>query len=166
MKATLAVFCTVAALGLTGCGQTDNRQADVQVIKDNEAQWNRDFVAKDADKLLAHYADNAVLIAPGMPAASGKDTIRKELAEMVTDPALSLQFQAADVQVAKSGDIAYTRGAYQMTMTDPASKQVVHDHGSYVTTYSKQTDGSWKAVVDIASSEVAPATQASAAPSK
>ena len=41
-----------------------------------------------------------------------------------------------------------------MTMTDPNSKQVINDHGSYVTTYRKQPDGSWKAVADIASSEV------------
>jgi len=166
MKTALAVFCTVAALGLTACGQADNRQADAQALKDNEAQWNRDYASKDLEKVLAHYADNAVLIAPGTPAVSGKDAIRKELAGMIADPALSLQFQASDVQVAKSGDIAYTRGSYQMTLPVPSSKRIVHDHGSYVTTYSKQPDGSWKAVADIASSEVAPGTPPSAAPSK
>ena len=166
MKTALAVFCTVAALGLTACGQADNRQADAQALKDNEAQWNRDYASKDVEKVLAHYADNAVLMAPGMPAASGKDAVRKEITEMIADPALSLQFQSSDVQVAKSGEIGYTRGTYQMTVTDPASKRIVHDHGSYVTTYSKQPDGSWKAVADIASSVVPPETPPSAAPSK
>ena len=66
------------------------------------------------------------------------------------------------VQVSKSGDLAFTQGAYQMTMTDPASKQTIHDHGSYVTTYAKQADGSWKAVADIASSETPPAVPAPA----
>ncbi len=43
-----------------------------------------------------------------------------------------------------------------MTMTNPATKQPLSDHGSYVTTYAKQADGSWKAVADIATSEVPP----------
>jgi hypothetical protein len=43
-----------------------------------------------------------------------------------------------------------------LTLTDPQTKQVVNDHGSYVTTYRKQPDGAWKAVADIASSEVSP----------
>jgi ketosteroid isomerase-like protein len=69
---------------------------------------------------------------------------------------MTLKFQAARVEVAKSGDQAYTQGSYAMTMTDPASKQVVNDHGSYVTTYRKQADGTWKAVADIATSDVPP----------
>ncbi|HEY6376745.1 MAG TPA: DUF4440 domain-containing protein, partial [Edaphobacter sp.] len=100
----------------------------------------------------------AVLMGPGMPASHGKDAIRTTIKEMVSDPAVALQFQSSKAEVAKDGDIAYTQGSYTMTMTDPQSKQVIHDHGSYVTTYRKQTDGTWKAVADIATSEVPPST--------
>jgi hypothetical protein len=62
--------------------------------------------------------------------------------------------------------MGFTQGSYTMTMTDPSSKKVITDHGSYVTTYAKQPDGSWKAVADIATSEVPPATQPSPAPTK
>jgi hypothetical protein len=53
-----------------------------------------------------------------------------------------------------------------MTMTDPSSKKVIDDHGSYVTTYSKQPDGSWKAVADIATSEAPPAARPAPTPKK
>ena len=167
-----AALCgaAIVAVLLTGCSSTppDTREADARALKAVEAQWNQDFVSKDADKLAAHYADNAVLMAPGMAASSGKGAIHKTLAAMVTDPALSLKFQSSRVEVAKAGDIAYTQGSYTMTMTDPNSKKnskrVINDHGSYVTTYNKQLDGSWKAVADIATSEVPPAaTQSSPA---
>jgi len=36
--------------------------------------------------------------------------------------------------------MAHTQGTYQMTMTDPLSKHVIHEHGSYGTTYPKQDD--------------------------
>lgn len=157
-NATTLYGAAMLALMLASCSQApDTREADAQALRDNETRWNQDFASKDAVKLVAHYADDAVLMSPGMPASSGKDAIRKVLQEMVTDPALSLKFQASKVEVAKAGDLAYTQGSYTMTMTNPVSKQVINDHGSYVTAYRKQPDGSWKAVVDIATSEVPPA---------
>ena len=56
--------------------------------------------------------------------------------------------------------MGYTQGAYVLTVTDPSTHKVINDHGSYVTTYRKQTDGSWKAVADIATSDVPPAAPA------
>ena len=145
-----------SGLVMTGCVVSDNHDADVKAIKDNEVQWNADLAAKDVDKIMAHYADDAVLVAGGAPSVSGKDAIRAAFKAMLGDPAISLKFQPTKVEVAKSGDVGYTEGPYQMTVTDPVSKQVVNDHGSYATTYRKAADGSWKAVVDIASSEVPP----------
>ncbi len=142
----------VLALLLAGCG--DNHDAAVQALKDNETQWNKDFAAKSVDKLAAHYADHAVLMSPGMPSSTGKDAIRKTLTGMVADPSLNLQFHSAMVEVSKSGDMGFTQGSYTMTMTDPNTRRVINDHGSYVTTYIRQADGSWKAVADIATSEV------------
>jgi len=145
------------ALLFTGCNSTPaDTSAAAKALRDTEAQWNQDFAAKDVDKIVAHYAEDAVLMGPGMPSSSGKDAIRKTATGMLADPALSLKFQASRVEIAKSGDIGYTQGSYTMTMTDPNSKKVVNDHGSYVTTYAKQADGSWKAVADIATSEVPP----------
>lgn len=148
---------TAIAFMVTACNQMpDTHDADVKAIQDNEAQWNQDYVSKDVDKITAHYADDAVLMAPGMPVSSGKDAIRNLGKQMFSDPALSLKFHASKVEVSKSGDLAYTQGSYTMTMTDPQTKQVMNDHGSYVTTYRKQADGTWKAVADIAASEVSP----------
>jgi uncharacterized protein (TIGR02246 family) len=128
----------------------------VKAISDVETQWNKDWAAKDVEKIAANYADDAVLMTPGVDPMHGKDAIHNGLKQMVSDSALSLSFQAARVDVAKSGDMGYTQGSYKMTMTDPATHKVINDHGSYVTTYQKRADGSWKAVADIATSEVPP----------
>jgi len=153
----IAILCAMmaAALMTTACNEApDTHDADVKAINKIETQWNQDFAAKDANMLAAHYAVNAVLMVPGMPALSGKEAIRASLTQMVADPALSLKFQASKIEVATSGDVAFTQGTYTMTMTDPVTKKVVSDHGSYVTGYRKQPDGAWKAVADIATSEV------------
>ena len=170
----MLTMCSAAimTLALTACNQSpapsanasaSNHDADVQAIRDTETQWNQDFAAKDATKLAAHYTEDAILMTPGMDATVGKDAIQKMLQGMVVDPALALKFQATKVDVASSGDLGYSRGTYTMTMTDSKTKKVMNDHGSYVTDYRKQPDGSWKAVADIVTSEV---PMAPAAPMK
>ncbi len=150
----LMIFCAATVLTFLATACSDTHDADIRAIQANDAQWNQDFAAKDAAKLASHYAYNAVLMLPGSPAVSGIDAIRTSMTEMASDPALSLKFQATTTDVAKSGDLAYTQGTYTITMTDPQTKQIINDHGSYVTTYRKQPDGTWKAVADIASSAV------------
>ncbi len=159
MKSSIrfAALCAGVALVFAAWSQaSDSREADAAALRECEKQWNQDFVSKNLDRLLAHYQNDAVLMAPGMQASSGMAAIRKTLKDLIADPALSLKFRASRVEVSKSGDLAFTQGSYQMTMTDPHSRHVINDRGSYVTTYHKQPDGSWKAVADIATSEVPP----------
>jgi len=147
-------WVTVALAMAVGCNRGRDTAADAQKIQDTEKQWNVDMVSKDADKIASYYADDAVLMAPRMAPMVGRESIRAAMKQLVADPAISLTFKAAKIEVAESGDLGYTRGAYVMTMTDPQTRKVVHDEGSYVTTYRKQADGTWKAVADISSSEV------------
>lgn len=162
----LVKICGLAAVGLmmSGCNQTapDTHDADVKAISNAETQWNQAYAAKDLDKIKTFYADDAVVMAPGSPATVGKDAIGDELKQMVADPAFSLTFSASKVDVAKSGDLGYTMGSYKMTITNPATHKVINDHGSYVTTYRKGANGAWKAVADIATSDVPPTSPTSA----
>ena len=165
----IAALLSIGAITLlaTACNQTANtHDADVQAIKDSEVQWNQDWQSKDAAKIAAHYSGDAVLMVPGEPATTGKDAIQSSLKQMVSDPAMSLKFQASRVEVAKSGDLGYTQGSYTLTITDPGTKKVINDHGSYVTAYRKLADGTWKAVSDIATSEVPPPAPAAEKPKK
>jgi uncharacterized protein (TIGR02246 family) len=145
---------TAMALTMVACKPADTHDADVQALQTLESQWNQDWASKDADKIASYYADDAVLMTPGGDPTTGKPAILASLKAMVADPTLDLKFHSTSADVAKSGDLGYTQGVYTMTMTDPQSKQVVHDRGTYVTTYRKGADGSWKAVADIASSGV------------
>ncbi|MGC2613806.1 MAG: SgcJ/EcaC family oxidoreductase [Terracidiphilus sp.] len=162
MKA-LATLCISAVIlfSIAACNQTpppppDTRDADVKAITDTEVQANQAWAAKDLEKVMAFYADDAVLMTPGMDAVRGKDAMRTTLKDMLADPAVSLTFQSSKVDVAKSGDLGYTEGTYKLTVTNPATHKPISDYGNYVTTFRKQADGSWKAVADIASSAVPP----------
>jgi ketosteroid isomerase-like protein len=158
MKRTLIALLTIgllaASLGSARSPEAKGRSADVQAIKNTEEQWNKEYQSKDVDAACTHYGDDAALMTPGMPATTGKAAICAALKQMVADPAFALSFHSRRVEVSKSGDMGFTEGSYKMTMTDPATKKTIDDKGSYVTVDRKQSDGTWKAVSDIATSEV------------
>jgi uncharacterized protein (TIGR02246 family) len=154
----------IVLLTVTACQQAppppppDTHDADVKAISDLEAKWNSELPAKDADKLVNYYADDAVVFNSGEEPLRGKTAMRDDSKKkMAADPTSSMSFKELTVDVAKSGDLAYTTGSYESTGTDPKTHKLTRDHGYYVTNYRKQADGSWKAVSDIAISAVPPA---------
>ena len=54
---------------------------------------------------------------------------------------------------AKSGDMVYSEGTYTMTVTNLKTKKAMTDKGKFMTVYTKQADGSWKAVADTFNSD-------------
>ena len=123
-------------------------------IRDLESAWAAAALAKDLEKSVSFYADDAILLNAGVPAAKGKDAIHAAWKDMLADPNSKLVFAANRVDVSSSGDMASTAGSYTMTMTNPKTKKPVEDKGTYITVYKKQADGNWKAIEDVATSEI------------
>ena len=132
----------------------DTHDADVQALKDTEAAWAKVMTAKDFEKSMSYYADDASLLMANAPAFNGKDAIRAAFMPVFDDPNFALTFQGSRFEVAKSGDLGYTQGAYNLTITDPRTKKPVNDKGKYLTAYKKQADGTWKVVGDMVSSDI------------
>ena len=156
---SILLLPTMVFLVLAGCAQApatrgDTHDADIKAIKDTEAAWVQAFNSKDPDKAVSFYSDDATLLVPNEPVVSGKQAVKQALMPLLTDPNFHIQFEAARAEVAQSGELAYTQGAYTMTLTDPGSKKTATDKGKYLTVFKKQTDGSWKAVQDTFNSDM------------
>ena len=102
---------------------------------------------------MVFYADETVILPPNDRLTSGKDNIRKVVTDMFAMPGFALSWQPTKVEVARSGDLAYSYGIYQATFNDPKGKPVT-DHGKYAEVWKKQSDGSWKCVLDTWSSDL------------
>jgi uncharacterized protein (TIGR02246 family) len=161
----------LSSLPLSACmkpaGQAEGNAAAASTdaaaaVKAVEGEMLAAFQAKDAAKLTSHYAPNAMLAIPGRT-VQGTAAITKANADDLADPAFSLTFVNGTTDVASSGDLAYTSGTFNVSYTDPKTKAVVKQNGTYVTVFRKQADGSWKAVADIATPG-APPTEASTTP--
>jgi uncharacterized protein (TIGR02246 family) len=137
-----------------GCSETpkappDTRATDEKTIRDLETQWSKDLQAKDLDKDVAHYDNDAAFLLSNMPIVSGKTAIRGVHQQLFADPNISLDFSTSKAEVSKGGDLAYTQGVYHLTSTDPKTKRPVSETGKYLTVYKKQADGTWKATEDM-----------------
>ena len=156
MKALpLAAFLPALAL-LAACGQpaAPARPVDtakiIDAIKTDEVHWNADYKSGDPAKIAAHYAPRATLMLAGAPTAVGTAAIETMLKQATGDPGFTLTFASDKVDVAASGDLAASRGTYKQTSTDPKTKTVVTETGTFVTVYKPRPDGAWKAIWDIA----------------
>jgi uncharacterized protein (TIGR02246 family) len=156
MKSLYRIGLVAGAVMLVGCAQQapaptpppDTRPADEAAIRAAVTEWAAAAQAKDAAKFASFYADDAVLMMGGAPPVSGKAAIDKMAAEMMQDPNFALSFQADNVVVARSGDLAYETGTWSMTMSDPKKKPAT-EAGHYVDIWQKQADGAWKVVRDV-----------------
>ena len=115
------VFCFsayVALLSFACVGTTQAADSKLEkAVRDADAEWSKVAVAKDLDKTVAFYADDAVILPPNQPAVTNKDGIRN-LWKGFLDSFIDISWKTARVEVAKSGDMAVLTGTYQMTMKD------------------------------------------------
>lgn len=144
------------ALGLTGlvactpAPKPIDAAKEEAAIRDLEASWSKQLGAKDLPGFVSHYTDDAILYSSGMPLERGTAQIKAGMQEAFKDPNFSLSFAPERVSVAKSGDLAYTTGAYSGSMSDPKTKAKVQMKGQYVTVYVRTNDGRWLAKADFA----------------
>ena len=156
IKYVFARCVTSALLVLvSGCNwqaSLDRREVNEAVIRDLDAQWAKTAAAHDLDGILSYYSDDAVLLPPNAPVASTKDAIRTIWTEL-TAPGVSISWQVSKVDVAKSGDLAYSTGSYTLAMQDPEGK-LISDKGKFMEVWKKQPDGQWKTVADTYNSDL------------
>jgi len=152
----LALWVSLVVILLAaGCGENkppDTRAADEKAIRDLDAQWSKAAAARDVDGTVSYYSDDASLLAPNAPIANDRQSIHASWASLL-GPDTSLSWQATKVEVARSSDLAYLVGTYQLNTKDAQGKPV-SDTGKFVEVWKKQADNKWKVVADIFNSDM------------
>ncbi len=153
VPATLAFAGCLGLLSRTGCAGTpsDSPAAEEKTLRELDGQWSRAAGAKDIDATVAFYADDAVVLPGDAPVANTKQTIRELWSPMLA-PNASVSWQVNRAEVARSGDVGYARGVYQLVIKDTAGK-TTNEQGKFLEVWKKQADGKWKCAVDSFSAD-------------
>ena len=156
-----AALLAAGLLALAGCQKPTDVAAVTDEVKRGVRDWVAAYNAGDVDTLVARYSADAVVMAPGYPAAVGSDAIR---ATLTTDSAgakaagVTLVISDGDT-VGVSGDLAWHSGAY--TVNDATGAAV--DSGNYMEV-QQNFDGKWLIIRDIWNSDRPKAPVAEEAP--
>jgi len=151
------ILVLAAALVLSGCTTTaPDTAADETALRAAAAQWWDRHNAGDADGVAALHAEDAIVLAPGVPAAVGRPAIREFMAGDIAAMKSAGVTSGGEVTSAGvSGDLGWASGTY--TVTDASGTTV--DTGKYLSVY-RRADGAWLLIRDIWNSDAAPAAAA------
>jgi ketosteroid isomerase-like protein len=116
-------------------------------IQKADKEWLGAVAAKDLERTVSFWTDDAVIQPPGQPAVVGKDAIRQYVAGAFGLPGFSLSWVSEEPVISKSGDMAYTLSTNQFTFRDSQGK-VVTALGRGVVVWRRGADGRWRCAVD------------------
>ena len=136
-----------------------NTQLMERVLRDLDGQWSKAAAAKDLEQTVAYYSDDAVVLPPNAASAMTKEAIRNTWKDLLASPGLVITRKPTRVELAKSGDMAWLSGTYELTMNDAAGSPI-NDHGKYLEVWEKQPDGNWKCRADMWNSDLPAITTA------
>ena len=127
-------------------------QTAADAIRKADQDWLRVFAAKDLPKSVNFVLPDGSVLAPNTPIATGHEAIEKLFAGFFSLPELKIEWHPNKVEVARSGELGYSTGAYRMTFNDTTGK-VIEEQGKYVTVWKKQ-GAQWKVAYDIFNSDL------------
>ncbi len=127
-------------------------------IERANADWAAASLRHDAAAIAAQYTEDAIIMGPGGPAATGRAVIQAGVAEMPT--ILEPRMTIAEVEV--FGTTALERGTFHMKFALPGQAPLTDD-GKYLTEWKQGSDGVWRRHREIFNSDL-PAPPARALP--
>ena len=144
----MKIALVILTMSILGCREKVDTKAEGEKIMQISKEWAQAAAAKDVEKTVSFWADDAFLAVPGQPPLKGKQAIRSMVEESFKIPGFSITWQPQSVEVSASGDMAYMIEDSQVSVPDSTGKPVLMSTKA-VSIWRKQADGSWKNVVDI-----------------
>jgi ketosteroid isomerase-like protein len=133
-----------ALVGITAVkGATDE-----DTIRDIDVEWSTAAENKDAAKFASFYSETGSVMPFNTPIATGRAKAQALWAQLMSKPGFHLRFAPMQVEVAKSKDMAYDIGTFELKLND-AQGSVMTIPGKYMVIWKKQKGGDWKAEADI-----------------
>jgi ketosteroid isomerase-like protein len=159
------IALTICLIFLVSCaGEAGIDQMRSQAVKETELVQKALDLKKEKEKLMEtdrlfsktseekgfggafalFTAEDARIFQNKLMPIIGKDEIVKFLTDNVK---ATIAWEPYFVEMSASGDLGYTLGKSQSTVTGASGKKTV-SYGHYVTIWKKQPDGNWKLVFD------------------
>jgi len=154
------MLLVVGSLTMAACGKSvPNASADSSAIRSSQDAWYKSYNSGDGAAVAALYADDAVVMAPNVPATRGIAAIReyysKAAPEFQASGLTAVEGPAGDIGI--SGELAWQGTIYTVTDKSGATVEV-----GKVLTVLERKDGKWMIIRDTWNSDSPAASAATA----
>lgn len=143
----LLLVCLVAT---AGCAQAEpiDTAAEASELMRISREWSDVIAAGDIEAAISYWAEDAVMMVPGLPPLRGRAAIREYIEAGAQMPGFGVRWEPLEAHVSASGDMAYVIERNQFTMQDSTGATVTESNKT-VTVWRRQADGTWKNVIDM-----------------
>ncbi len=153
MRRIVISLAALLALAVSGCAPQVDLEAEAAAIRElTDVEWMEAGQAKDIERWVSFHTDDALLLLPNAPLVTGKEAIRAVVSDLLLNRGYKGSWETTKVEVARSGDLAFSYGPQETTVND-AEGNPVTDRQKWVAVWKKQPDGSWKCAVLILNSD-------------
>ena len=122
--------------------------ADPSELMAADRAFAKATATKGVEGWVEAFADNGAMLPAGLPIVRGRKAIRDLMSPAFESEGFEFQWEPEEADIAASGDIGYTIGRYERTVTGPDGTSNTTT-GKYVSIWKRQEDGTWKVAVDL-----------------
>ncbi len=139
-----------AAWAVAACARPDHQAAAAAEIRDADVAFAKATAERGVDGWVSWFADSGMQVIAGRNVV-GRAAIRELMAPSLGDTTRTLTWHPVSAEASEDGDLGYTVGRWDRSVRMRDSTVVTH--GSYVTIWRKQGDGTWKVVLDVGNTD-------------
>ena len=144
----MAAIVLAASMALAGTARGADLKAEEASLMKRDAEWSAvAYEAKDLEKILSFWADDAVVIPSGGPVADGKAKVRAFVQGALAIPGFKIRWTTTKATLSPDGKFAYLQSTTETTVNGPDGKPQSMDSRA-TTVWRKDPDGLWRCVLD------------------
>ena len=149
------IILLLIAVCSTGLGQSENKNASPaavltearKAIDNGNAQWVDAWDKADASLIAGLFAPEGILLGRNGKFFKGPDQIFQRQKTIMEGAGKGVKATVTTVDLWLDGDTAYETGKYSYKYQEKG--QPITEEGRYVTIWKRQSDGSWKIIMDM-----------------
>ena len=159
LKQAALLCCGLLALAASTIALASDDKSPEDTFRAGTAEWVAAYNAGDVDKIVALYAEDAIVMPPDAPSASGHAAIRAHMTkDIASTKAAGVTLSDVNSSAGASGDLGWHAGSF--AVLDADGKTV--GTGKYSEIWQKK-NGKWLIIRDIWNND-APAPAPAPAP--
>jgi len=142
-------LAAIAAAALAPSGAAAPPPASIAALLAADRAFEAATAARGAAGWGSFFAADGIAVPPSGPLPKGGPAEAEAgMTGLFSDPKASLRWQPEQAVLAKSGELGYTIGSYELHASGPGGSPVTR-RGRYLTVWRRQADGTWKVLADI-----------------